>query len=104
MFNPFHGPVFSRAMERLVEAVDRRGRPLRVIYLNPKEHMRVMQTRRAVELPPPAGLRLRFAGIPRGWVRRCELRPWAERFDSVVVLGSLGDLVETVGLLACSLA
>lgn len=75
LYNPFRRQTFSRVMERLFEGVDRTGRPLRLIYLRPHEHERLMRTGRAVELPPPSRLRLRLAGIPLGWVRRYELRP-----------------------------
>ena len=75
LFNPFHGEVFSAVMNRLVELVDRRGSGLRIIYVNAKEHDRVMATGRAVELSPPSRYRLRAAGMPPRWVRRYELRP-----------------------------
>ena len=79
LFNPFSGSVFSAALQRLVELVDRRGTPLRIIYVNAKEHDRVMATGRAIETAPPSRLRTRLAGLPDGWVRRYELRPSRSR-------------------------
>ena len=75
MFNPFGREVFSAAVQRLVDLVDARRVPLRILYVNPKEHARLMATGRVVELAPPSGLRTRLAGLPPGWVRRYELRP-----------------------------
>lgn len=75
LYNPFRGEIFSRAIERLADAVDRRGGPLRLIYVNAVEHERVMATGRAVELPPPPAPLLKLAGLSSGQLRRYELRP-----------------------------
>lgn len=75
MFNPFRAHVFSRVIARLIELVDHRGWPLRLIYINPTEHELLAETGRAVQMPPPASARLRLAGLPSGWVNRYELRP-----------------------------
>ena len=74
MFNPFRGELFSTVIERLAELVQRRGTPLRIIYLNPTEHERLMRARGTVRIDPP-WFRLKLAGIPAGWVNRYELRP-----------------------------
>jgi hypothetical protein len=74
LYNPFRGEVFSRAMERLADMVDRRAAPLRVIYVNAVEHERLMATGRATELPPPPPRLVKLAGFSRGAVRRYELR------------------------------
>lgn len=44
--NPFQGPIFTTVIERLLESVDRRPRPLRLIYRNPVEHAHLMSTGR----------------------------------------------------------
>jgi SAM-dependent methyltransferase len=75
MYNPFRGEVFSRVIERLVDVVDSRGRGLRIIYMNPQDHERLMGTGRVVEVAPPSALLMRVAGLPRRLVRRYELRP-----------------------------
>lgn len=49
MFNPFSGPVFSAALERLLESIDRAPRTVRLIYANPSDggHAAIMSTGRA---------------------------------------------------------
>ncbi len=44
--NPFGGATFSCCAERLIASVDRRPRRLRLIYLNPVEHERLLATGR----------------------------------------------------------
>jgi hypothetical protein len=44
--NPFHGPVFDTVLHRLIESADAHPRPVRMIYRNPKEHDRIMDTGR----------------------------------------------------------
>jgi SAM-dependent methyltransferase len=75
MFNPFRGELFSAVVSRLLALVDRRGAPLRLIYVNPTEHARLMRTGRVRQLPSPAGLRQRLMGVPGSLVHRYELRP-----------------------------
>jgi SAM-dependent methyltransferase len=75
MFNPFKGDAFSAAVSNLVDLVDRRGWPLRVIYANPKEHARLMQAGRVQRLPARLGLRYRLLGIPDDWVRYYAILP-----------------------------
>ncbi len=36
MFNPFWGEVFEGMLDRVVESLDRRPRPLTIVYANPK--------------------------------------------------------------------
>lgn len=48
--NPFRGEIFAGAVRRLLESVDRRRRPLRIIYLNPLEHEQLMATGRIREV------------------------------------------------------
>lgn len=40
--NPFRGPVFAAAVQRLVESLERQPRPMRVIYYNPNEHQMLL--------------------------------------------------------------
>ncbi len=75
MCNPFRGEVFGAAVGRLIELVDRRGRPLTIIYANPAEHDQLMATGRVRQLPVREGLLHRGLGIPHGWVRRYEIVP-----------------------------
>jgi 16S rRNA G966 N2-methylase RsmD len=44
--NPFTGQIFAAVVERLLASVDRRPRPLTVVYFNPVEHERLMATGR----------------------------------------------------------
>lgn len=44
--NPFTGELFGAVLDRLIEAVDRHPRPLRLIYHNPIEHERILATGR----------------------------------------------------------
>jgi SAM-dependent methyltransferase len=46
LFNPVRGPLFDVAVQQLIESVDRRPRHIRLIYRNPVEHERLMQTGR----------------------------------------------------------
>jgi Methyltransferase domain len=75
MHNPFLGELFSQAIDRLIEAVDRTGRPLKLIYLNPVEHDRLMATGRARETPLPSLRTAPATGFRPGRVRRYELLP-----------------------------
>lgn len=81
LFNPCNGDVFARLLDRLVEAVARRGRPLRLIYVNPVEHERVMASGYTRELPGPSRRLARVAGISPGALRRYELLPAAGEPD-----------------------
>ncbi len=76
-FNPFQGLVFDCVVDRLVELVERRRSGLRILYVNPVEHERLIARRGIVEQPPPPAWRLRLAGLPPHFVRRYELRPVA---------------------------
>jgi hypothetical protein len=67
--------VFDTVVGNLAALVDRRGDPLLLIYANPVEHERLMESGAAVELPSPGGGWLRLARIPARWVRVYELRP-----------------------------
>jgi SAM-dependent methyltransferase len=46
LYCPFTGPVFARAIDRVLESYDRRPRRMRVVYNNPYEHNYLLQTGR----------------------------------------------------------
>lgn len=46
LYNPFAGPVFEAWLDRLIASVDRSPRPVRIAYVNPIEHERLMRTGR----------------------------------------------------------
>lgn len=75
LYNPFKGEIFARVLDRFTEAVDRSGRPLRIVYVYPVEHARLAASDRVAEQPPPPRLWLMLAGLSRHGVRRYELRP-----------------------------
>lgn len=78
LFNPCTGEVFSRLVDRLAAAVDRRRRPLRLIYVNPVEHERLISRRNVKELERPSRRLARVAGMSDGALRRYELAPGRE--------------------------
>jgi SAM-dependent methyltransferase len=57
LFNPFRGPIFDKAMARLIASVDRHPRVVRVIYRNALYHDRLMQTGRFRPLRAALGWR-----------------------------------------------
>jgi SAM-dependent methyltransferase len=75
MHNPFTGELFGRVLERLLDHVDRSGRPLKVIYLNPVEEAQLLATGRARELPLPRTLVSRIRPTSSQRLRRFELAP-----------------------------
>lgn len=75
LYNPFAGRVFDCVVDRLSEMVQRRGRSLRIVYVNPVEHERLIRRRGVVELAPPARWRLRLAGLGADGARAYELLP-----------------------------
>lgn len=42
-FSPFPGPVFAGVLDRIVASIERRPRPVRLIYLAPEEHELVLE-------------------------------------------------------------
>ena len=46
MFNPFKGSVFQAALESIVRSLDRAPRPLRIVYQNPVEEQRILDSGR----------------------------------------------------------
>jgi SAM-dependent methyltransferase len=63
-FNSVTGEPFGSLLSELLRSVDRRPRRLVLIYLNPKEHERVVGTGRARPL----------GDYPQGWLRRYPMR------------------------------
>jgi SAM-dependent methyltransferase len=75
MYNPFRGATFEAAIAKLIASVDRRPRTVRLVYLNPKEHDRLIATAR-FELARKAGrLRLRRDAAARSYIRLYVLEP-----------------------------
>lgn len=79
LHNPFLHRVFSSFVERLLGAVERRGRALRLIYVNPVEHERLAAHARVNELPAPRPLLSRLARVPAGAIRYYEILPAVKR-------------------------
>lgn len=46
LFNPFTGQTFTTVVDHLLASVDRNPRSLRIIYVGPREHRRLMATGR----------------------------------------------------------
>jgi hypothetical protein len=74
-FNPFTGQTFSMVVDRLLASVVRNPRTLRIVYLNPKEHGRLMAKGQIQLIKRIRGLR-----PTRDWARAAsvhiyELRP-----------------------------
>ncbi len=46
MYNPFGGQVFQRWLDQLLASLDRTPRRVRLAYVNPVEHERLMRTGR----------------------------------------------------------
>ena len=56
-YNPFGGALFETVVARLLASVDRRPRPLRIVYSNPTEHETLMATGRVRVVRRTWGLR-----------------------------------------------
>jgi len=75
MYNPFRGSTFDAVIAKLITSVEQRPRTVRLIYLNPKEHDRLMATGR-FRLERTAGrLRLSRDGAARSYIRLYVLEP-----------------------------
>jgi SAM-dependent methyltransferase len=75
LYNPFRGETFDRVIANLIASVDRSPRTVRVIYLNPKEHDRLMGTGR-FRLERVAGrLRPRRSEAAKSYIRLYVLEP-----------------------------
>lgn len=57
LYNPFRGDVFSVVLSHLLASVDRKFRPLRVIYANPVEHDMLLAAGRFRQVKRIRGMR-----------------------------------------------
>ncbi len=73
--DPLRGQLFDLAVERLADVVERRDRGLRIVYVNPVEHERLVSRSGVMEGPAPRAWRLRLAGLESGWARTYQLWP-----------------------------
>ena len=75
LYNAFRGGTFDAVIANLIASVNRRPRTVRLIYLNPQEHDRLMDTGR-VRLVRTAGrLRLRRDEGARAYLRLYAIGP-----------------------------
>jgi SAM-dependent methyltransferase len=65
LFNPFTGATFDRALDNLFASLDRRPRPLRLVYVHPTEHARLM-ARPRVRLARAVATPRRYRWLGRG--------------------------------------
>lgn len=72
LYNPFRGPVFAHVVDELCRSLDRRPRPLRVIYLNPVEEASLLASGRGRLLRAVRGWR-----PTRDWARANAIRMYA---------------------------
>jgi SAM-dependent methyltransferase len=75
MYNPFRGAIFETVIRRLIDSVDRNPRTVRLIYLNPKEHDRLMATGRFRQVRSAGRLRPRRDEAARSYIRMYVLEP-----------------------------
>jgi SAM-dependent methyltransferase len=75
MYNPFRGATFDAVVAKLIDSVDRNPRSLRLIYLNPKEHDRLIATGRFRLVRTAGRLRLRRDAAARSYIRLYALEP-----------------------------
>jgi SAM-dependent methyltransferase len=68
LHNPFTGELFSKVADRLAAFARERGRSLRLVYVNPIEHERLVAAG-AHPLPSAQGLRARVMRVPADTVR-----------------------------------
>jgi hypothetical protein len=110
MYCPFTGEVFGRVVEHLLSLVDRRARPLRLVYVFPAEHNALLATER-IELvdvhpaqwpaPPwwpwsgwvittysllPSGTPAGHPAVQGGPLRRAAIRRWRAQTDQEFTL------------------
>jgi hypothetical protein len=73
--NSVQGERFRAMLRQLKRLVDRRGRPLRIIYINPVEHQILLDDPQVSELTPPPDFLVRLTGHPSRYIRRYLLSP-----------------------------
>jgi predicted RNA methylase len=57
LYNPFRGPIFASALDRIIESLERAPRALRIIYRTPIEEDLLLQTGRFRRIRVARGLR-----------------------------------------------
>jgi SAM-dependent methyltransferase len=77
MYNPVRGATFDAVIAALIASVDRSPRQVRLIYLNPQEHDRLLTTGRFRLVRTAGRLRLRRDEGARAYLRRYVLDPVA---------------------------
>ena len=112
LHNAITGEPFERLVQRLLEFADRRGRPVRLIYVNPTQRSRLLASGRARQVPLPRTLVGRLArGVP-SMIQRYELGPRGDGTESAaegqsamraLALPLAGDLVSPLGIAAESI-
>jgi SAM-dependent methyltransferase len=75
LYNPFRGSLFEAVIAKLIDSVDRHPRTVRLIYLNPKEHDRLLATGRFRLVRKAGRLRLRRDEAARSYIRMYVLEP-----------------------------
>ena len=75
LYDPFRASTFDMAVDLLVDLVERRERGLRIVYVDPVEHDRIVCLPGVHECPPPAAWRMRLAGLPADGARSYQLWP-----------------------------
>lgn len=107
--NSVVGELFDGVVERLLEFTDRRGRALRLIYVNPIERGRLLATCRARQLPLPHTLPALLGRRTSSMIQRFDLVPSTEapvsspsgaRTLSSLALPLAGELASPVSLAA----
>jgi SAM-dependent methyltransferase len=73
IFNAFRGALFDEVVQALLDSYDRRPRPLRLVYVHPLEHDRLLATGRVRELAPPRLPLARLLGVDLADIRRYQL-------------------------------
>ena len=76
LYDPFRGAEFDLLIDHLGRLVERRGYGLRIVYVNPVEHQRLLARPGVVEFPQPSAWRLWLAGVPRNGARTYQIWPW----------------------------
>jgi SAM-dependent methyltransferase len=73
--NSVQGELFRAMLRQLKRLVDRRGQPLRIIYINPVEHQILLGDPQVSELTSPPDFLVRLTCHPSRYIRRYLLSP-----------------------------
>jgi len=74
LYNPFRGPLFAAAIDRVCESLDRRPRSLRLIYRTPLEEELILDTGRFRLVRTARGLR-----PGRAWSQKMSIRVYSSQ-------------------------